>query len=323
MIENIHICTAVDGNYKLPLKCLANSIFKNTCAHPCVLHVLFTNLSENYRRKLINKYKETNLSFDFIDMSKYEFDSNNIDMRYWTKAIFYRIMIPEIFKDLDRILYLDGDTLVLKDLYELFNIELPERANMAMVVDKFSWREQMQRLHISNYFNSGVILFDIKKCLRNNFSQKCIKWINENKENIVFPDQDAINAVSDNKILRINNTYNKQLTLDNYHEFDGDAHIAHFLSGIKPWMWKYPRNIDNLYVSFMPSILSRIITHIKHDLSQLKHFCFHIKYKAPLINGKIVAQYKYYIFNVCVFTQNKNSIDFKQAVKIKKDLQKC
>ena len=148
-----------------------------------------------------------------------------------------------------------------------------------------------------------------------------MKWIRDNKEKIAFPDQDAINAVCNDKILRLNNTYNKQLTLYNYHEFDGNAHIAHFLSAIKPWMWKYPRNIDKLYVSYMPSLFARITTRLKHDLNQLKRFCFHITYKAPLIKGRIVAQYKYYLFNICVLTKNKNSIDFKKAVQIKKEMQ--
>ena len=158
-MNTVHVCVAADGNYKLPLLCLVKSIALNSASHPCVIHVL--------------------QGCDFIDMSKYVFDFSGLDMQHWTRAIFYRMMIPEIFKNLDRILYIDCDTLVLSDLFDFFNTEFTADTDIAMVVDKFSWKSQIVKLKTKNYFNSGMILFDINKCRESEFSKKCRKNIRQ------------------------------------------------------------------------------------------------------------------------------------------------
>lgn len=312
MIETLHICTAIDGNYKLPLRCLVNSIYQNSTSHKCVLHVLFTDLSKRYRNKLIKKYAGTNLSFDFIDMSKYEFDFHGIDMQYWSNAIFYRIMIPEIFKDLERILYIDGDTLVIQDLFDFFNMKMDDDKYLAMVLDKFSWVRRMQKLNTNYYFNSGVILFDLNKCRNNNFSEKCIKWLHDNPDIAIFPDQDAINIVCNGKIMITDSLYNKMIEPRHYIVFNNKPYIAHFLSKIKPWMWGYPSKFDNLYISYMPTKFLRIKTKIMHifNIFNIMNFIFHVNHVMPLVKHKVLNQYKYYIFNICVYTKTVGEQDF-------------
>ena len=79
-MKTLHLCTAADKNYKLPLTTLLNSIYKNSCSHPCVMHILCTGLSKKYQQKLQKKYEGTNLSVDFVDMSKYNFDDFELNM---------------------------------------------------------------------------------------------------------------------------------------------------------------------------------------------------------------------------------------------------
>ena len=50
-------------------------------------------------------------------------------LRKWTwgtATLYYKLYIPFILPHLKRILYLDGDTLVYKDLSELFNIDFQD-----------------------------------------------------------------------------------------------------------------------------------------------------------------------------------------------------
>ena len=303
MEKTIHICTAADSNYKLPLKCLHNSIYKNSTSHPCIVHVLYTGLSAHYRNKLHRKYQGTNLSIDFVDMSNFKIDTTGINMQYWTNAIFYRIMIPEIFKNLNRILYIDGDTLVMGDLFEFFNTKFDSNTNMAMVVDRFSWGHQKERLSLSNYFNSGVILFDIKKSKQDNFINKCIDWLRNNPDKAIYPDQDAINCVCNGKILRIDNIHNKMVCDDDNITNIDNAKIVHFLSEIKPWHSKSHSKFNRIYLQYAPQISDKIYIRIKQILDSIKNFCFHRKYVMPLKKSRILKQYKYYICNICVYTK--------------------
>lgn len=302
-MDTIHLCIAADNNYKLPLQCLVNSIHKNTSNHTCVVHVLFTGFSQKYRDEMIRKYSNNNLSFDFIDMSEYNFDFHGLDMQHWTSAIFYRIMIPEIFKEMERILYIDGDTLVLNDLFDFFNMNFEHDKMMAMVVDRFSYKSRIPFLKTSNYFNSGMILFDIKKCREYDFSQKCIKWIHDNPETAKFPDQDAINVVCDGKIERVNNLYNKQFATNDTVNLENKPFIVHFLSAIKPWMKNAPIKYSALYRTYIPSTIQRLNVLTKQIIFNSKHFIYHEKYAMKLEKTKVIEQIKYYIFNVHVWTK--------------------
>lgn len=321
----IHLCIAADKNYQLPLTALANSVSKNSALHKCVLHILFTGMSETYRNKLAKKYKNTNLSFDFIDMSKYDFDFHGLDMQHWTRAIFYRIMIPEIFKDLDRILYLDGDTLVLQDLYDFFNTKLPDDKIIAMAVDRFSYKSRIPVLQTSNYFNSGMILFDIQKCHSFGFSDKCIRWIFDNPEKAKFPDQDAINVVCDRKIERVSNLYNKQFATNDIIKLDTKPTVVHFLSAIKPWMKKSPVAYSKLYRKYIPSLFDKTSVLVKQILFNSKYFIYHEKYAMSLKQTKITEQVKYYVFNIKVWTKtlSKNKTDLITILKHNRDQLKC
>lgn len=322
-MESLHLCIAADKNYKLPLACLVASIHKNSTAHPCVIHVLFSGLSEKYRKKLVKKYPR--IDFDFIDMSEYKFDFYGLDMQHWTRAIFYRIMIPEIFKDLKRILYIDGDTLVLHDLFEFFNMDMEKDKMMAMVVDRFSYKSRIPMLKTSNYFNSGMILFDIDKCRSFDFSRRCIEWIHNNSNIAKFPDQDAINVVCDNKIARVNNMVNKQFATNDILHVDTNHVIVHFLSAIKPWMAGAPIKYSRLYRTYIPSHITRNYVLLKQIIFNSRHFIYHAKYSMTLKQTKVIEQVKYYIFNIHVWTRtlkNQNA-DLINILKNNRNQLKC
>lgn len=323
MMNTIHICIAADRNYKLPLVCLVNSIYKNSSVQPCVIHVLYNDLSEKYRNKLVRKYINTNISFDFIDMSEINFDFHGLDMQYWTKTIFYRIMIPEIFQSLDRILYIDGDTLVLGNLSEMFNTKFPDNTDVAMVVDKYSWKTHIFKLDIKNYFNSGMILFDLNKCRENKFADKCVRWLHDNPDKAMFPDQDAINTICDGKILRLNNMYNKQFAPNDKIILEKNPVIIHFLSAVKPWMRNAPITYSKIYRQYIPSKIQQIRVLGLQIIWHSKYFVFHKKYSMKLQQTKILEQIKFYLFNICIKTktlkkQNMDLIDILKNNKSKK-----
>lgn len=302
MSKIIHVCIAADNNYKLPLTAVLNSFVKNV-KHKTILHILYTGFSEKYKNKLNHFCSGSNIALDFKDMSKYDFDFHCLDMQHWTRAIFFRIMIPKMFSDLDRMIYIDGDTLVLDDLYELYNTPMNENDMLAMVVDRFSYKTRISELKTSNYFNSGMILFDIKKCLEFNFSEKCIQWIHDNPETAKFPDQDAINIIANDKILRLNNIYNKQFATNDLIDWSKKYVIAHFLSAIKPWHYNTTSSYSRKYRKYIPNKFKAFRIYIFQKIHELKYFCFHEKYIMKLVDMKIVEQIKFYVFNICIKTK--------------------
>ena len=131
-----------------------------------------------------------------------------------TGAALLKFELPDILKDLDRVLYLDGDALVRKDLSSLFQIEFKDRYACA-VPDCRPMHEKYPQtigLHSGVYFNSGVLLMNLEKMRRDGIRDK-LRGLRDSNPGLHFVDQDCFNLVLRDKILPLPLEYN--LMLDN------------------------------------------------------------------------------------------------------------
>ena len=110
---------------------------------------------------------------------------------------YFRLKIAEFLpKDISRCVYLDSDILVLKDIRELFYIDL-EGKTLGMVVDIVAPIMDLvikKKIQKDSYFNSGMILMDMSK-----FRQKDISDLS-GIEKLPFADQDFIDISFEGEI---------------------------------------------------------------------------------------------------------------------------
>ena len=83
----------------------------------------------------------------------------------FTKAMWYRIFLPELLPQLDRVLYLDADTLIVDSLAPLWATDL-EGAYLAAVTNVFQSNHVHRPAELGLagphvYFNSGVLLMNL------------------------------------------------------------------------------------------------------------------------------------------------------------------
>lgn len=161
----------------------------------------------------------------------------------WSTAMYYRILAVRYLKDTaNRLLYLDGDTYCRHDLSQLYNLNLHDNI-IAAVRDKFpnydAYKKRMQ--YIGNngdgYFNSGVLLIDVKRWNSEYITEKALKYLEDNPkrwENA--PDQDVLNVLLANKVEWIDQKYNV-LNSVVYGDINSSC-IIHFI-GPKPWLSWY------------------------------------------------------------------------------------
>lgn len=304
--ETLHICTAADHNFVLPLGAFVSSVIQNCTSNKCVIHVMETNIPQKTQNKLKKLCHGTNIGLEFINMAEYKFDFQGLSMKHWTNAIFYRIMIPEIFQHLDRIIYIDCDTLVLKDLHDLYNIELPDDKFVAMVSDKYSFLHRREYLKLTSYYNSGMIVFDTARCRRFDFRQKSIQWIHDFPQYAKYPDQDAINVVLQDHILRLENIYNWQIVPDKGHFFKRHTdtiHIIHFLTEKKPWLAKTHPVLCWLYTHYVPYTYDRLKIIIKHYAYRIQRFVWEVSITVELHKGTAHKFKRFKFCKITVFTK--------------------
>lgn len=227
------------------------------------IYLINDRVSEEKREKfelLAQRYGRT---IAFLDMGGISARLEACGAPKWlgSYAAYGRLFAPGMIEeDLDRLLYLDSDTIVTADLSELYNIDL-EGNVCAMAQDALCYALYKHIGHRRDepYYNSGVILFDVATWKRQGCEAAIFPFITAQGGQLNFPDQDTLNSVLKGKIKRLDVKYNffvQFLTLgidENYYVYSLDkkpyyysreemaqagrsAVIYHYSTGEKPWL---------------------------------------------------------------------------------------
>lgn len=137
--------------------------------------VVFSSDISERNRKLLEEMLPQNFSLRFFNVSNILEDINLPTMKYWSIDMYYRIIIPIIMPDYEKVLYLDSDIVIKDDISRLFDINfegnkllaIPDSFNLVSCLKESEERNEYIKncLSLSNsdmYFNSGVLLFNIQ-----------------------------------------------------------------------------------------------------------------------------------------------------------------
>ena len=144
------------------------------------------------------------VSFHFLRVPEELFEGFPESGRY-PKQIYYRLAAPLLLPgELERILYLDVDTVVINPLKELYETDFEDN----FYVGCTHTRELLTRINQArlksekavSYINTGVLLLNLS-ALRENISLDRIReYTNERKRAFILPDQDILTALYGDRV---------------------------------------------------------------------------------------------------------------------------
>lgn len=132
----------------------------------------------------------------------------------WTYMSLIRLALHRILPDIDRVLYLDCDTIVIDNISALDNLDLHGKLIAGV-------REPAKSKN-GHYINAGVLLMDLKRLRETGKGDELIEDINTHKYD--FPDQDCINHVLRADIAELPVSYN----MSDWTGWSAEPHIMHY-----------------------------------------------------------------------------------------------
>ena len=255
----MNICFATDDNYVKPTAIAIMTVLLTNKDEEISIYILAQSLLEhnkNILRNVVQKYSpKSKIEFCFLtDDIVSQFSSTIKESDHVSIATYFRLYIPSLIpKDIDRILYLDGDIICTGSLSSLYETNL-EGFSMAAVTDERTCdTENFERLNYpleNGYAAAGVLLINVNWWLKNNVQQKTLEFIHNNKKICLWHDQDALNKILNGTVKFCHIKYNVYEHLyeneNNYpalfnkeiKEAVENPVIIHFCSGRKPWTFE-------------------------------------------------------------------------------------
>lgn len=232
-MEPISIVALSNDNYAVHLATMLFSLFENKLPKTNYqIYIIDGNLSIENKSKinrLLQKYNTSPIYLN-VDPNIYK------HCKAWghvSQEAFYRISIPDLLdKSIKKVIYLDSDLIIKGDLNELWENEQLEKHFLGAVEDPVDFSGiKLPRGY--KYFNSGVLLMNLKKWRKYNISNKVLLFINKYPGKIMWWDQDALNAILYNKWFQLDYKWNYQVFRMGH--LDISPVIIHFNTDVKPW----------------------------------------------------------------------------------------
>ena len=183
-----------------------------------VISMGITKRHQQQLRKMVEKYGRK-ITFYELDDYKLYFDYA-FDTGSFHPIILVRLLLDKFLpKDVDKIIYMDGDTICVGNLNELYSCKMDGKI-VGMCMEPTVNPRDRKKLNLrgGEYYNSGVMLIDLKKWRKEKVGEKMFDYlkINQGKPKFVVNDQDILNVYFRDRIYILPPKYNYTNMLDNY-----------------------------------------------------------------------------------------------------------
>jgi lipopolysaccharide biosynthesis glycosyltransferase len=240
------VALALDQNLKQHLPTTLESLIDNATG-PLRLWILARGVDESYQQWISDAWPDVPITF--LNLDGIEYGEIGRMIPHVTVSTMDRLVLPELLTDIDRITYVDIDTVTEGDVCELAATDLRghplaartsvwsvaegwRRAGNRMSAEKASdLRRTMSARHAFDFknFNAGVLVLDLARMRADNFTAIYLPLVSR----FGLQDQDVLNAYVGPDRAELDEKWHV-LPILQVHEITTPG-IIHFAGGLKPW----------------------------------------------------------------------------------------
>lgn len=259
MSEGVVVALTFDANYLAPASVVIRSCLLHSAGSSLQFEVVHDESLTAHDRRLLREMCEgagAVLNLHVMDERRLR-GLPAVDR--FGSIVWWRLVLPEVLESVDRVLYLDCDTLVLSSLHPLWTEELGSSAVGAVAnVIEPRMREHVAGLGVDypgGFFNAGVLLLQLDRMRSEGSTNALLDYALTNQKALPWNDQDALNVIFNGRWHPVHPRWNAQNNLWSWREWAldvfgatqldeaiSDPGIRHFEgpSVAKPWHYLCP-----------------------------------------------------------------------------------
>ncbi|WP_210465992.1 glycosyltransferase family 8 protein [Rufibacter roseolus] len=292
----ISIVVVSDDHYVILLAALIKSIEVNhTSKEPLHFYVIEDGVKDKTKRKLQASVNTETTTLFWIPMEDAAPSGIELplDKSSWPLNIYMRLFISYFLpQNVERAIYLDVDMIVQKDISLLWNIDIQDKIIAAVTDSRIRtidcrWGgvvnyKELNLQGSAKYFNTGLLMIDIKKWKDADITSKVLECIKVNKDFANFPDQYGLNVLLADHWLELDGLWNYFAEGDHT-----DPNIIHFMS-TKPIYKSY--NYNHHYQELFYHYLSQTPWNGENQISSSRIYYAKARNKVRKIMKKFFAK---------------------------------
>ncbi len=239
-----NVAVSLDSHYRALLPVTLESLTTNARG-PLRVFVTARGLDTAYRQWLSASFPE--IPFTFLTYDDVDYGRITRMLGHVSVATMDRLLLPEVLVDVDRLAYVDIDTVTLGDVTELARTDLgghplagrTERflatevwrraGDLLDPADAHELRRRMAAAHGvgGHTFNAGVMVLDLDRMRRDRFVERFVPMAGR----FGLHDQDVLNAYTGPERAELDQRWNSFPVAESL----PDARLLHYAGAGKPW----------------------------------------------------------------------------------------
>ncbi len=237
------LCYSVNSEYVKYLYVALTALFQNNPGEKIVVSVFYLDLSDHDRKVLSDLASSFDQKLQCIRLDRTLFAGFHAEP--YPLEAYLRLYVPyQLPDEVERILYLDVDTIVEKPLKEFYETDFSDCyavvcQDLKLIETEEDGEKKIIRDRSSNYFNSGVMLCNLKKIREDFRFEDFVRYAKEQDYILPYADQDILNGLFAGKLVyadpdRYNYLVNMEITYRYEEDMAAGAVILHY-AGDCPW----------------------------------------------------------------------------------------
>ena len=228
----MNVMYASDDNYAWLMGISMISLFENNKDSKEINVFLFgDNLSEKNQNKMTSIAEKYGRSCCHVDVAKINIPRVLMSERY-PKSTFSRLFAYDLLpKEVEKLIYLDCDTIVMGSLEEMFNMDVSKKAFLVTkdCMGK-AYKRKIGLKDTDTYVNAGVMLMNMKRLREIPIVERMVAFVDKYSDAMTYADQEIVNGIfqGDFGILPVEYDMQTQFVQYPYEEIVRIRHPHHF-----------------------------------------------------------------------------------------------